>query len=140
MKSDEKINISEWVILDLLACKCLARESFNFVFRKNSYHVLKIHNFRIDLKWCFISDDWNRNRNCDFDLLTKEEWFYVETDATATSICLRCEREKQSRESRRWERLTRLYIDISHSFFFETTKFFFMSYSELNWSNFWLFS
>jgi hypothetical protein len=57
VKSDEKINISERVVFDSFACECLARESFNSVFRKSSYHVLKIHDLRVDSKRCFIFDD-----------------------------------------------------------------------------------
>jgi hypothetical protein len=36
VKSDEKINISEQVVLDFFACECFARETFNFVFKKRS--------------------------------------------------------------------------------------------------------
>jgi hypothetical protein len=57
VRSDERININERVVFDLLACECLARESFNFVFKKNSYYVLRIHDLRVDSKRCFISDD-----------------------------------------------------------------------------------
>jgi hypothetical protein len=115
VRSDKRINISERVAFDFLACECLACESFNFVSRKNSYHVLRIHDFQVDLERCPISDDWSQDRDCDFDLLTRKRWSYVEVDTTAISICLRYAREKQSRESRRWERLTWLYFDVSHS-------------------------
>jgi hypothetical protein len=57
VRFDEKINISERVVLDFLACECFACESLNFVFRKNSYHVLRIHDLRVDSKQCFISND-----------------------------------------------------------------------------------
>jgi hypothetical protein len=57
VRSDEKINISERVVFDSLACECLVRESFNSVSRKNSYHVLRIHDLRVDLERCSISDD-----------------------------------------------------------------------------------
>jgi hypothetical protein len=50
VRSDERININERVALDFLSCECFAPESFNSVFKKSSYHVLKIYNFRIDSK------------------------------------------------------------------------------------------
>jgi hypothetical protein len=87
VKSNERININKRVVFDFLACECFAYEFFNFVFKKSSYHVLKIHDLWIDSKRCFNFDDWSRDRDCDFNLLTKEKWFHVEADTNATTIC-----------------------------------------------------
>jgi hypothetical protein len=57
VRSNEKINISERVVFDFLACECFARESFNSVSRKSSYHVLRIHDLRVDSERCSISND-----------------------------------------------------------------------------------
>jgi hypothetical protein len=40
-----KIDVNDWAVFDFLSCKNLNRESFDSVFRQDSYYVLKIHDF-----------------------------------------------------------------------------------------------
>jgi hypothetical protein len=44
-KISMKIDVDDRAVFDFLSCKSLDRESFDFVSRQDSYHVLEIHNF-----------------------------------------------------------------------------------------------
>jgi hypothetical protein len=44
-KISMRINVDDRAVFDFFLCKSLNRESFDFVSRQDSYHVLEIHDF-----------------------------------------------------------------------------------------------
>jgi hypothetical protein len=112
-----KIDIYDRAVFDSFLCESLYCRSFDSISRQNSYHILEIHDFWVDLKRSSVSDESrSRNWNFDFNLLTRREWSYLKIDVITIMICFRC-RRRLSWESRRWERLSRLNFCLSHSSF-----------------------